>query len=206
MDIKLAKFAPLTVGGLFLFRELLSLVFSLRFNVIRYVFPGGFYVSIWTFLALIAFALKVVFVLGLLYQFKMYTERNTSKIKMLAGALVGIYLLRVITSSLAGNWYYEEQIVRLLAIPVFLLLIANLVIGLTAKDPSAPQQPRQQVPYQPPVQMAQPVQYLQQPAQNFGAQAGQSIPDQLAALQALVDAGTLSQAEFKAAKQRIIGG
>jgi hypothetical protein len=41
--------------------------------------------------------------------------------------------------------------------------------------------------------------------QNFGGHPGQSIPDQLAALQALVDAGTLSQAEFIAAKQRIIG-
>jgi hypothetical protein len=206
MDIKLAKFAPLAVGGLFLFRELLSLVFSLRFDVIRYVFPGGFYISIWTFFSLIAFALKIVFVLGLLYQFKMYTEGNISKIKMLSGALVGIYLLRIIASSIVGDWYYEEQIVGLLSIPVFLLVVANLVIGLTAKDPNSPQQPRQQAQYRPPVQMTQPVQYQQQPAQNFGGQQVQSIPDQLAALQALVDAGTLTQAEFKAAKQRIIGG
>ena len=42
--------------------------------------------------------------------------------------------------------------------------------------------------------------------QNFGAQSGQSIPDHLAALQALVDAGTFSQADFKSVKQRVIGG
>lgn len=42
--------------------------------------------------------------------------------------------------------------------------------------------------------------------QNFGAQSGQSIPDHLAALQALVDAGTFSQAESKSVKQRVIGG
>ena len=206
MDIKLAKFAPLALGGLFVFRELLTLVFSLRFDVIRYVFPGGFYISFWAFLSLIAFALKIVFVLGLLYQYKMYTERNISKVKMLAGALIGLFLIRYIVSSLVGYWYYDDTFVRLLTIPSFILLIANSVIGLTAKDPSAPQQPRPQAPYQPPVQMAQPVQYRQQPVQNFGAQPGQSIPDQLAALQALVDAGTLTQAEFKAAKQRIIGG
>ena len=199
MDIKLAKFAPLAVGGLFLFRELLSLVFSLRFDVVRYLFPAGFYISIWTFLSLIAFALKIVFVLGLLYQFKMYTERNIPKIKILAGAIVGIYLLRVVASRIVGDWYWVDQIVALLSIPIFLLLIANLVIGLTAKDPNSPQQPRQQGQYRPPVQMTQPL-------QNFGAQQGQSIPDQLAALQALVDAGTLTQAEFKAAKKRIIGG
>ncbi|CAB4338994.1 unannotated protein [freshwater metagenome] len=206
MDIKLAKFAPVAVGGLFLFRELLSLVFSLRFDIVRYLFPADFYIGIWAFLSIIAFALKVLFVLGLLFQFKMYIEGNISKIQMVAGALVGIYLLRVIASFMVGNWYYEEPIVSYLAIPVFLLVIANLVIGLTAKDPNSPQQPRQQAQYRPPVQMTQPAQYLQQPVQNFSGQSGQSIPDQLAALQALVDAGTLTQAEFKAAKQRIIGG
>ena len=136
----------------------------------------------------------------------MYTERNIPKIKILAGAIVGIYLLRVVASRIVGDWYWVDQIVALLSIPIFLLVIANLVIGLTAKDPNSPQQPRQQAQYRPPVQMTQPVQYQQQPVQNFGGQSGQSIPDQLAALQALVDAGTLTQAEFKAAKQRIIGG
>ena len=206
MDIKFAKFVPLALGGLFVFRELLTVVFSLRFDVIRYVFPDGFYVSFWSFVVLIAFALKIVFVLGLLYQFKMYTERNLSKTKMIAGALVGLFLLRSVLSRVNGYWYFDPSFVRLLAVPIFILLIANLVIALTAKDPNAPQQPRQPAHYQPPVQMAQPVQYLQQPVQNFGGPQGQSIPDQLAALQALVDAGTLTQAEFKAAKQRIIGG
>jgi hypothetical protein len=42
--------------------------------------------------------------------------------------------------------------------------------------------------------------------QNFRAQSGQSTPEHLAAPQALVDAGTLRQAEFNSAKQRIIGG
>ena len=41
--------------------------------------------------------------------------------------------------------------------------------------------------------------------QNFGAQSGQSIPDHLAARQALVDAGTFSQAESKSVKQRVNG-
>ena len=191
MDIKLAKFAPLAVGGLFVLHEFLILVFGLRFNVFRYVFPEGLYISIWPFISLIAFALKVIFVLGLLFHYKMYTERNISKSKVLAGILIVIFYLQIIPSALLGNRYYIPFFIRLLELPLLILLIANLIIALTARDRSAPQKPHRQPRYRMPIQMAQ---------------QGQSIPDQLAALQALVDAGTLTQAEFKAAKQRIIGG
>jgi hypothetical protein len=206
MDIKLAKFAPLALGGLFAFRELLTLVITYRFDVLYYLFSGdGLYFGPDQIILFFVFLLKIAFVLGLLYEFKLYTISKISQVKLVAGALVGLYFLRALVSTLmVGRW--DAGFIRLLGVLVFLLVIANLVIALTAKDPSAPQKPRQQAPYQPPVQMAQPVQYRQQPVQNFGAQPGQSIPDQLAALQALVEAGTLTQAEFKAAKQRIIGG
>ncbi len=205
MDIKIAKFIPLALGGVFAVKELLTLVFTYQFNLEYYLFVDGFYVDPILIIYLVMLLLKLAFALGALYQFKLYSDSKVSQVKVVAGILVGVYFLRSAMSALFEG-RPQGAIVTLLSGITFILLIANLVVALTVKSSGTPQQPRKQAQYQPPVQMAQPVQYLQQPAQNFGAHQGQSIPDQLAALQALVDAGTLSEAEFKATKQRIIGG
>jgi hypothetical protein len=198
MDIRILKFAPLAVAGLFTFKELLSLVVTFRFDLIYYLFPDGLYFDPIQVIYLFILLLKVAFILGLLYQFKLFTESKITHVKIAAGAVAGIYVFRGLTTTLV--WGRSDRgFVTFVGILVFLAVIANLVLALITNDPNTPQRPSQQF------QFRSPVQFQQQPMQNFGGQPGQSIPDQLAALQALVDAGTLSQAEFIAAKQRIIG-
>jgi hypothetical protein len=142
MDLKIAKFVPLAIGGLFLIRELLILVLTYSFNVMRYVFPRGIYFDQHLIFSFIIFLLKILFVVGLLYAFKMYSDGSISKVKAAAGVVLGLHVFRSIVTRISQPWE-DEPFLGLLVFPIFLLLVANLVIALTAKNPSAPPQPRQ---------------------------------------------------------------
>jgi F0F1-type ATP synthase assembly protein I len=86
--------------------------------------------------------LKLAFALGALFQFKLYSDSKVSQAKIVAGILVGVYFLRSAMSALFEG-RPQGLIVTLLTTLTFILLIANLVVALTAKNPSAPPQARQ---------------------------------------------------------------
>lgn len=138
MDTKVARFVPLAIGGLFLFRELLILVMTYSFNVLRYVFPRGIYFDQHLILSLIIFLLKIVFLVGLLYAFKMYSDGKLSQVKAAAGVVLGLHIIRSLVTTISQPWE-DKPFIGLLVLPIFLLLVANLVIALTAKNSSAPQ-------------------------------------------------------------------
>jgi hypothetical protein len=142
MNTKIARFVPLAIGALFLIRELLILVSTYSFNVLRYVFPRGIYFDQHLILSFIIFLLKILFLVGFLYAFKMYSDGNLSKVKVAAGVLLGLHVFRSIVTTISQPWE-DSAFIGLLVLPIFLLLIANLVLALTAKNPSAPPQPNQ---------------------------------------------------------------
>ena len=141
MDIKIAKFIPLALGGVFAVKELLTLVITYQFNLEYYLFIDGFYVDPVLVIYLVMLLLKLAFFLGALFQFKLYSDSKVSQVKVVAGILVGVYFLRsALTALFEGR--PQGGIVALLSALTFILLIANLVVALTAKNPSAPPQPR----------------------------------------------------------------
>jgi hypothetical protein len=198
MDVKIAKFVPLVISGLVGLAEFFDFVFYHSFNLRWYLVPNSYYISLWTFLDLVHFALKLVLILGSAFVYYQYSKGDLKLAKTISLALPGIWMVRIIFSLMSGIG--GGIIYFLLNILAIFATIANLVVALTVKGEGEARPQRQPVYYnQPPVQ-----QY--QPPMPLTPQGGQSIPDQLAALQSLVDNGTLTQAEFKAAKQRIIGG
>ena len=142
MDLKIAKFIPLALGGVFVVKELLTLVITYRFNLEYYLFVDGFYVDPVLIIYLVMLLLKLAFALGALFQFKLYSDSKVSQAKIVAGILVGVYFLRSAMSALFEGRPHGG-IVTLLTTLTFILLIANLVVALTAKNPSAPPQARQ---------------------------------------------------------------
>ena len=198
MDIKIAKFAPIPVAAFVAMAEFYSLVFWNSFNIRWYLFPHGLYFGVPTLLSLLAIALKIALIIGSVFTFLQYSKGDIKLAKTISFALPGIFILRIVISYIlfgerAGSIY------ALFTLFAFFASIVNLIFAALLKPQGYVKAPRQ------PVYYNQPTVPYQQAPQQLTAPVGQTIPDQLAALQVLVDNGTLTQAEFKAAKQRIIG-
>ena len=198
MDIKVVKFALIPLAAFVALAEIYELVILCNFNLRWYVFPYGYYYGISALFAMLALALKIALILGSAFAFLQYSKGDVKLAKYTSFALPGIFFLRIVVIFIWGGPHLGS-IYGLLTLLAFIASIVNLVFAALLKPQGYVKAVRQPVYYNQP-----PVLYQHAP-QQFSAQASQTIPDQLAALQVLVDNGTLTQAEFKAAKQRIIG-
>lgn len=198
MDAKIAKFFLIPVAALVIIAEMYELLIWNGFNLQWYVFPYGFYFGLSALFALLALTLKVALVLGAVFAYLQYSKGNEKLAKTISLALPGIFIFRILIIYIWGGTHLGNMY-GLLSLFAFIAAIVNFIIAVMVKPEGYVKTPRQPTYYnQPPVQ-----QY--QPPMPPAPQGGQSIPDQLAALQALADNGTLTQTEFHAAKQRIIG-
>ena len=207
MDIKIAKFFPIGLAGFAALKELITIATIFGFDPLLYVFPDGYHIDIYFIAYLITFFLKVLFILAAVYIAKLYQDDEVKKARILSGALLAVYAIRNFITLAFGTDIWITQLLTFMGYLVVLFTLSNFVISFFVNPSNgikSQRQPRQQAFYVPPQQQI-PQAHFQAP-QQFSAPAGQTIPDQLAALQVLVDNGTLTQAEFKAAKQRIIGG
>jgi hypothetical protein len=195
---KVARFFPLAIPAIIILRELYRIIFWYGFDIVYYLNRDRYMHGI---LGLIIFvmtsAIKVVIGLGALYLAKSYSEAKVRNTKLIAGGLLGIYIFGGLVGRIAPS-YDSNAFSAILGLLLFIVIVANLVISLIITDPSAPAKtPRAPKPMPAPVA-------FNPPAQNYASPAGQSVPDQLSALEKLHASGALTDAEFKAAKKKIL--
>jgi hypothetical protein len=198
MNPKVGRFVPLAIPAIIILRELYRIIFWYDFNIIYY-FNRDRYIHgiIGLLVFVVTSVLKIVIGLAAIYLSKLYSDGKVQSTKIIAGAILGIYIFGNLVGWIAPS-YDSNQFSAFLGFLLFVAIVVNLVISLLIKDPSAtPKAPRAPRPAPAPVSYSQ-------PAQSFTPQAGQSIPDQLATLEKMHKSGALSDTEFKAAKKKIL--
>lgn len=202
MNPKVAKFFPLTIAGLAVLRELINIIFFWHFNLINYITYDlvetryGFGNFLYTFFI---FLLRANLIIGALLIVKMYLVNKIVVARLMSGVLIPVYFLPGLLRPYFGSYFFHHSLVSyILGGLISILLIVNFVISLVAKDANAlartPKFNQHNVP---------PIPFLPQSSANTQS-SSQSVADQLAAVKKMHKSGDLTDAEFKAAKKKIL--
>ena len=196
---KVARYIPLGVAGLMVLRELIAIIFLYRFQM-NYYFQDSFWG--WNFFYTVAIifgtALKFATFLGLLFIYKVLPDGKVVASKLISGLALLALLIRGVITYIFGFGFHYSTISNIAALLVVIGLVVNFVIMLLAKDPNSSSYGLGKT-----RQVSAPVAF-NPPAQTYASPAGQSVPDQLSALEKLHASGALTDAEFKAAKKKIL--
>ena len=195
---KVARFVPLAIPALLILRELFLLIFWFEFDIIYYFNRDRLMNGLFGFLLFIVTSgIKVILGVAALYLAKLYSEEKLQYTKLIASGMFGLFFLTGLLSRLLVG-LSGGLISLVLGILLFIAMVTNLVISFIVKDSSAT-----------PIfdsgeNKVRPLVAFTAPVQNYSLPGMQSVPDQLAALEKLHASGALTDAEFKAAKKKIL--
>lgn len=209
MDIKYLKFTPLGVAVFAGLNELMRFVDVMDYtgNPIYWIEPTGFdYFGFETLVSLATWVMRLLIVAAPVLMLLAYDKIPAKFVKIGSAVLLGLFVFRLLVDLTIG-WGLGRDSYFLLFL-TFIAGTANLVLNFIVQDPNNPRPIRQPQYGAPVYQQQQPVGYQQAPVgyQQQVPQAGNSMAAQIASLQQLHASGALSDAEFEAAKKRIIEG
>lgn len=198
MDAKVVRFFPLALSILYILREVLTIIFGYHFDVVWYFTQSWDEEGIVAGISgVIAGILKILIILGGFYSFKLL---NDGKIKLAKVFILfmfgGLFLFGFLSVPLYN--YMPNEITLIFGLLIFLVFVVTLILILLVKDPNKVPKPQGASPK---LVIPRPSLYQQvAPAPTVT----QNVSEQLIAVEKLYKSGSLTDAEFKAAKKKIL--
>ena len=203
MKTRTLNLLPLLILIMLGAREVLTIIIESGALVSYYFLP--IYSRTYSFFIVfdfLIFALKISMVVSLIFLLKLKRNQITNKHTMLAGLLLGSFILKTIINYV---FVFEAfYIWSFLSVASFIAIVCYFILVLVAKPSKQPQRVTDTSVFQ--THYPQPPVYQQpQHFQPPQPQAQQSMIAELAELERMHQAGVLTSAEFTAAKKRVLG-